>query len=325
MNELLVTKDVLLNAKIGGGLISGINQINQLAAGALAVFTDRNEMLTAANAAATLPDRKSVYFAVGSGDIKIGAKISQPVDREPKINFSYNTFVASVKEVETIGLDGSGSMNYPSPLVVGTVAVLRITDTTESAANVNVIQAERYDHVVLPGDTAASITADLIAQVNANTASLYVATVIGVNTGISFTTKDFNKTFEVGTDGIIVNATLHKDGAGSSVIPVFSEGASSDVAILDSEFNSEDGNTSRLWLNQFYWQVPSPVVPGAQYDLVNIQWMKQRSNPIKESFATNKQIIIALVTAPAVFLTADLATITGEAFGIDSGNSETGV
>src|SRR6266403_4971362 len=126
MNELIVVKDVLLNRKIGGGLISGINEINLLDAGALAIFSDKNEMLTAANVAATLINKKAIYFVLGSGDSKLGSKISQPVTRIGR-NVEYKYYIAPVKEVILLGNDGvvsGANMNITTP-VAGTFAYLR--------------------------------------------------------------------------------------------------------------------------------------------------------------------------------------------------------
>lgn len=325
MNELLVAKDVLLNAKIGGGLISGINEVNQLAAGALAVFTDNNVMLTNANANTvftTSPNKKRVYFALGSGDATLGAKISQLVDRETT-NVQFKYYVAPVKQVVLIGADGTvtGSMNIATP-VAGTYAYLRIIDTTED--NINLVRAERYSYLVKTGDTAALVVAGLVAECNLNLSSKYTVTAVNTNQGITVAENNFGKTFEVALDGIISAATITTDGTGASTIIEFGSGASTEVALIESEFNSEDGNTSRLHLAPQYWKKASDVVTGATYDLMNIQWKQVHTNPINTQPATDKQIIVAIPTNPSTFLSAHWNTIIKEAFGVNSVNAETG-
>lgn len=321
MNELIVVKDVLLNRKIGGGLISGIKEINLLDAGALAIFSDRNEMLTAANVVATLVNKKAVYFAVGSGDSTLGAKVSQPVTRIGT-NVEYKYYVTPIKQVSVIGNDGTaGNMNIATP-VAGTFAYLRIIETTDT--DINLIRAERYSYQVQIGDVAADIVVGLVAAANANTASIYTVTSVDTNQGITVSAKSFGQTFEIGLDGIISAATTTIDGTGLSKIVEFGSGTSSQVSILESEFNSEDGNTSRLYLADKYWKKPTDVVVGAKYDLANIQWHQTHSTPIKTLAATDKQIIVALPNAPATFLMSTWHTIIAEAFGVDSADSEAG-
>lgn len=321
MNELLVAKDVLLNAKIGGGTISGINEINLLAAGALAVFDDSNTMLTSSNAAAQLVGKKYVYFAVGSGDATIGAKVSQPVPREP-VNYVKKFYVAPVKQAIAIGLDNSaGSMNIPT-IAVGDVAYLRVSDTDPE--NVNMIRAHRYEYTAKTGDDAAAITAGVIAAINADSNATVVATAIASNTGILLTAKEYGYTFQVSLDGLIVSATIKCDDTGSSLLPVFGSGTATEVAEIESEFNSEDGNTSRLYLASSYWKVASAVVAATNYDLVNIQFQQTHSSPTKTYPASDKQIIIAIPTAPSTFVLSDFQTIMTQAFGTASTNVEQG-
>jgi hypothetical protein len=60
MFELLITKSTLYAKKRGvAAAISGIKEVNDLDEGAIAVFTDSQELVTAANAS-TILDRKSV-------------------------------------------------------------------------------------------------------------------------------------------------------------------------------------------------------------------------------------------------------------------------
>ncbi len=323
MNELMVVKDILLNAKIGGGLISGINEINSLDAGALAIFDDKNVMLTAANVVATLINKKSIYFAVGSGDATLGAKISQPVTRLGA-NVEYKYYTAPVKQVVLIGNDGvvsGASMNIATP-VAGTIAYLRIIETTDT--DINLIRAERYSYTVQTGDTAALVVAGLVAAANANTSTKYLVAAVNTSQGITVSQLSFGQTFEVGLDGIVSAATVTTDGSGASTVIEFGAGTSTEVADIEFEFNPEEGDTSRLYLANKYWKKASAVVTGAHYDLCNIQWKQTHKTPIKTLGATDKQIIVALPNAPATFLMSTWHTIIAEAFGIHATDSEAG-
>lgn len=323
MNKLVVVKDVLLNAKTGGGLISGINEINLLADGALAIFTDKNEMLTASNAAATLVNKKSIYFARGSGSSTLGANLSTPIERE-SANVEYKYYTSPVKEVILIGNDGvvsGASMNIATP-VAGTIAYLRIMDTAED--NINLIRAERYSYTVVTGDLAADVVAGLVAAANANTATKYVVASVNTNQGITITSLEDEQTFEVGLDGIVSAATITTDGSGASVLIAYGSGTSADVSVLESSFNSEDGNTSRLYLANKFYSKPSDVVSGAHYDLANIQWKQTHPTPIKTLPATDQQVIVALPSFPATFLMSTWHTIIAEAFGTAASDAEPG-
>lgn len=99
MNRIFVLKDIAYAAKVGGGVIAGVNEINDLSPGALAFFTPQGTLLTLANAAATIPDIKSVIVASGrEADNNLVNYLPRVINNINRANFR-----AFTKPVITVG------------------------------------------------------------------------------------------------------------------------------------------------------------------------------------------------------------------------------
>lgn len=322
MKQILISKNIAYAAKVGGGTIAGINEMNLLDTGSIAVFTDRNELLTAANAAATLLDRKKFYVAVGNVANSSQSKtyISVPIPRLGT-NYIKTAYVAPVKLVKYIGNDGTTAgtqLNYPT-LVVGDEAQIKITDTTLAFRSF-ATDFKRYNTVVKTGDTAALITARLVTAINADPDSIVVAAGVASNTGISLTTKDFSTTFDIALDGIIVNATIEEpegSNPGVSVAINLGEGSSDQMAALELAYSPERGNTNQLWQPQFWYQNQSLVINGVTYNVYTLTWNGARDTALgrQETYMQEVKVVIpSSGTAPTTAFEAVMAEAFGGAF-----------
>lgn len=105
MNRIFVLKDVAYAAKVGGGTIASVKEVNLLAPGALAFFTPRGLLLTAGNAAANVPDVKEVMMASGR------TSDNQLVGQVPRLLSAINraNYRAFVKPTTTVYIDGIGA------------------------------------------------------------------------------------------------------------------------------------------------------------------------------------------------------------------------
>jgi hypothetical protein len=278
MKQLQVTKSIAYAAKVGGGTISGINEINLLDTGAIAVFTADNFMLTAANVAANSPDVKSFYIAVGNQAASGKTYISQLI---PRLGLDYRkkAYVAPVKNVKFIGSDGAiGAFNMGT-LVAGTEAFVKIIDTTPGLRTVGSVydnEVKRYSTIVKTGDTETLIANRLITAINADTDSIVVAAAVGATTGINLTAKNFGTTFSIALDGVLINSTKEEvegttPGAAAVAMKI-GDGTSDQIAALELFYSTERGNTNQAWLPQYYYTVPTNVVSGATYDTYTFAW-----------------------------------------------------
>lgn len=320
MEKNLVLKDVLYASKIGGGLISGLNQVNQLADGAVAIFTNDGTMVTAANVATSLLNAKTVTFYVGTGDATIGALKSSDVDRM-SADVTFKAYTAAVAMVSYIGSDGTnGALNLPSPLIPGdTVAfkIIELTEGTQPPASI-----ENYEYMIQDGDTQAIIMAAIAAK--ALNSALATVAVVASDVGLSVTAKDKSKTFALAAYGSFSNATILQFGLGLSVLPVFGDGLATQVLKMEEDGMVEYGKTNPIYLSSKFFSFTSRTVSSTTYDIYVIYWKTYGRGGTNSMQAVEPKLIISMPTAAATITQTNFNTIMTNAFGVNRINSETG-
>ena len=328
MKRILILKDVAYSAKIGGSTISGKNEVNLLADGAIAIFADDGTMLTAANAAtvfATSPNKKSVYMAVGSGDATKGAKLTSYIDRMTA-DVIFKAYTAPVKQVQYIGEDTSNTagtaLNLPSPLVVGTTAIVRLTDT--SAGTQPPIRTKTYEYMIKTGDTAAEILDGLVALNTADADRFAVLANVSSNGGLSVTAVDYGVTIGISVSGVLIDATIETNDDGDAVAINYGTGTAAQVAELEYECDPVEGNTNRVYQPSMWYSKGTDVVVSTTYDLYTINWEIVKKRTTGSVVSANPTLIIALPTAASTIPLSEIATIFVQAFGTARTNSETG-
>lgn len=325
MNSIVIGKDSLAySAKIGGGTISGINEVNLLADGAIAVFTDKSEMVTAANVATILIDKKGIFFAVGSGDATKGAYITTVTGRLGA-DYSKRAYVAPVKTVKYIGYDGTTAgtaMNMPT-LIAGAEAFIKIIDTTKGLRTIGTVyenEVKSYSYVLKTGDTDVIIIDKLVADINADLNSRVVVArtgATGVTLGMSVTAKDFGQTFSISLDGVLSSATkVEAEGAvtGVAVAPTYGEGTYQQILALEDMYSPGRGNTNKVYQPALWYSVPSMAVSGKTYNQYTIRWTGKHDRAVGSSFTTNQTVLVALPVG--VTATATFETIMAQVFGV---------
>lgn len=332
MKQIIVTKSIAYGAKLGGGTISGINEINLLDTGAIAVFTENNVFVTAVNAASVMPDVKKFYIAVGNQQALATSKtyITVPIPRL-LTNYQKKNYVAPVKLVKYIGYDGTTvgtAFNFPT-LVAGEEAFIRITDTTAGLRTMGSVyenEVKRYSTLVKTGDTATLIANRLILAINNDTDSIVVAAAVGATTGISLTAKNFGTTFSISLDGIMTSTTVAQpEGStvGVSVAINYGIGTEDEVTTLEDLYSVERGNDNRLQnYGTGYYKVPSLITSGGTYDLYQISWFGKRATSVGEQNTMAFEVIVAMPDGATE--QANFETIMAEVFG-NVETTETGV
>ena len=160
MKELFIGKGaVAYSAKIGGGTISGYDELDLLDAGATAFFTEDGTMVTTATTTASIANVKQFYVAVGETDAdgNIITKRSQLIDRDA-FHRSYTAYGAPTKQAKSVGYNGTaGSLNLPGTLVAGTVAYMAVGIQYEGDSPH--VSWGRYEYTVKTGDVEADVVA----------------------------------------------------------------------------------------------------------------------------------------------------------------------
>lgn len=326
MGAIVIGKSgVAYSGKIGGGVIAGINETNLLLDGAIAVFTDKSELVTAANVGTILADKKGIFIAVGSGSATTGSYVSQ-VTRRLGTNYVKKAYITPVKEVKLVGYNGTnGSLNLPT-LIAGAEAFIRIVDNSKGFRH-NIgdysTDIKSYSYVIKTGDTDTIIVNNIVNQINNDPQSIVVAAVVGTtpNLGISLTAKNFGTTFQISLDGLFVNSTKTEGGLNGSVAIVYGEGTSDQVLALEDLASAERGNTNKIWQSSLWYSVPSKVVGGSTYDQYSITWtpLKVRAADVEFSLPCSLQVAIPSgATQQATF-----ETIMAQVFGVAE-DEETG-
>ena len=329
MKQILVNKSIAYAAKVGGGTISGVNEIDLLDTGAVAVFTANNVLVTAANAAAVSPDVKEFYIAVGNQQNVSGGSKTYISTLIPRMLLDYRkqAYVAPVKEVQYIGSDGTiGAFNMGT-LVAGTEAFVRITDTTPGLRTMGSVyenEIKRYATLVITGDTETTVANRLITAINADTDSIVVAAAVGATTGIRLTAKEFGTTFNVSLDGVLIYATKETPTAtlpGASVAVNYGKGTSTQMSALELQYSTERGNTNQIHLANYYYNVVSNIVSGATYDTYTYAWNGNRNTALGKQETYRFELVVAMPAAATQ--QANFETIMAEFVG-NFENSETG-
>lgn len=319
MYSALIAKDAVYAAKTGGGTITGINELDQLASGAIAIFTEDNRLITAATTPASIAGVQQFWVAVGSYQVN-AAGVSVPyvrktfyIDRDAYVQ-EYCTYVAPVLQRTIVGEDGAGtgSMNFPVTLIAGTVASINIVDTTLGEFYPN--QVEHYDHVVTTVDTAQTVIQALVDAINADSDSIVTATVIlngPTKVGIQLDAKTLEGTFKVGPSDIIANANVFYDTNGGLVVN-YGKGTPAIMTQLEKRAQiASQGSGNYQYLQNKFFSVNSVVDPAATYNSWNFMWTQEaRTNAINSMNVTEQEALLA-VPSTATTLLGVLATIFG--------------
>jgi len=330
MKQILIGKQIAYAAKVGGGTIAGLNELNLLDTGAIACFAENGTILTQAGVAAEMADQKKFYIAVGN-QVDIGSK-SRISSLIPRVGTNYvkTAYAAPVKQKKFVGYDGTTvgtALNYPT-LVIGDEAQIKITDTTKGLRTVG-DEVKRYNTVVKASDTGATITARLIAAINDDIDRIVNATTVAVNTGIAIEAKENGTTFDIALSGIIENATMvEKGGAveGVAVAPNFGEGTYDLVLAMEDEFSVTRGNTNKLMQPALWYKNTSLATQGLTYNMYTFAFSTKGASSLEVIEGYNAEVKVAIPstgTAPTTAFEAIMAEIFGGVF--STSDQETGV
>ena len=337
MKEILIGKDVVY-ATGSAGVITDVKQIDTLTAGSIAMFDDRNVLITAATTSANLVDSSQFYLAVGQTDSagNVYTKISRMIDRNAAVRVK-TVPVTGVARVDTIGGAGS-ALNLPSTLVAGTTATVKIRrdffaedDEPLGGRAVNILPGTRGINVevaVTAGDTVDTFTAKIVTAINAHAnndqgdGSVWVtaaATGTGATRAITLTAAIVGQEWTVGLDGIIIDATKT-----ATTATTYAQGLATQIAEMEQLALIEDGNTNRKVYPALHFKKPSEVVAGATYTTYTWKWKVEKQNSGGVDNTSMQEVTYAVPSgATTLIALLDAAFLIIHSSGIDSGSGNT--
>jgi hypothetical protein len=289
MNRVAVLKDVAYGAKVGGGTIAGMAEVDLLVNGSMAVFNINGELLVAAgtNAAAVFGDKKEAYIAFGRNETPLIVNVPRQVNYINLVNKRN-----AVAPIITIG---------------GTTAALGLPLENEGDAVIKVFESTHSDRFGIPSIRAsvykkANMTTDqmfakLVATLNASTQFGGVtATLIGAspNYGITITPKNPKVSISVALSGMfeggsIVNTT-------PAVYP-FGDGQA--IAQMEYESSVEEGNQGFIERAEAWFKGTLQTDVTAQYNVVTIGYGADHQGPTTKRNVMDKTLSIASVDGAA--------------------------
>ena len=310
MRELFVAKAaVAYAAKVGGGTIADKKELDLLEIGATAIFTEDGTLVTTATTAASIALVKQFYIAVGEID-KDGAnqtKLSRPIDRAA-FHRTYCAYVAPVLHSVFVGYDSvgtTGGLNLPATLIPGTVAHLDVG--IEYDGLVPHTHWGRYEHYVVTGDTATTVTQGLVDAINADIApyAKWTAALAGAGATLSIliTATEVGSVLLTATDDILQQATR-----GTQVAITYGKGTAAQIAEYEDAQNTENGDTNRREFRSQFFSKPSQVVSTATYNTYTFEWNSEHR---AGGAVINGYVKEAVIAVPTGAQATSLATVVG--------------
>lgn len=200
----------------------------------------------------------------------------------------------------------TAALNIGSP-AVGDYAQVLITKTKYGQVNG---KATPYSHTIVAGDTDASILADLVDKINADTVMNVTASVVTGNVGIKVVSNDNTDLLIMG-QGALEDASIIKGGAGASLAYMSGVlGEAADVAYFEDEFSVHKGNEKSVNKLTDTWSKLTNAVAATNYDIYAIDWRSDANDPINTNFGVvNHTLYIAIPTAAGTFPQANFNVI----------------
>lgn len=317
MNKLFVLKDVPYASKVGGGTIASIKEVNQLAPGALAVFTERGVLIsidTAANAALNMPDVKVVQVVVGRKDetqvVQVPKALLSDIRvadySKPNKGSIFYTFPATLDEGEGSLLiqDNSFTSRYSTRRLEVTL-IKKAGETTDAYRARLVAEINKSDWLIADGTNANEIEVQIKADDTASVRTILNGSKDGVLADVE-----------------VVNLDSYDYG----------QGTGEDVLQLEKDFSVEEGNGNYTEYGQDFYKRTMEADSTADYDIVNILWEGRHSSPTRSHNVMRNRLVLACingatdqsVTDLQAFLEVTLADKTVIETGQDDGGDTGG-
>lgn len=314
MNRVCVLKDVAYAAKIGGGTIAGIEEVNQLLPGAIAFFNEQGVLLVnTAGSVNALPDTKEFSIGVGRSE---GYQLITNIPRTRIKDVESQVYVAFTKPVITIG--GAGN---PLTFTNNEEAYVNVYD--DSFTTTVAIRSKRSNKYKTASESDDAFLDRVIAGLNNNNPngdpSFITATKIaGPNFGITVTPKE---------DGVFIKAAIGGSFEGGSISTangVYGLGGGAQVLEMEKDASVEEGNSNFINYTDLWYKRAFEADPSVNYDITTVSYEGQHSSPSATKNVMHNNISIAFVNGAATTayngdVQVILSALVGEAYTSDEG------
>lgn len=299
MNRLFVLKDVAYATNKTGGTISSINEIDQLAQGALAVFTDRGTLIDITSSSAILTatnDVKVLQMVVGRAEDSQVIQVPKGLVND----ITVASYKAAVKQTTTITISSSIENGEGGLLFQDNTFTSRYSTRRKDVSLIKKATQSVQDYV--------TAIVDSINESNWLEASSAVATG-GFEITVEVkgeTADDFRTIFNVAKDGILADAVIVSENF------EYGQGLGSDVLQLEKDFSVEEGNGNYIEYGTEHYSRSFETVASLNYDIVNILWEGTHSSPTRSHNVMKNRLALASVNgAGDMNLTALQALLQG--------------
>ena len=219
---------------------SDLDNLGSLAVGAWAMLdmdegsATYNKVVSIAATSEAETPAKFMLVTMTAGGLK-----KTPIVTKAQATCVKKVYTAPVARIVKVGnqTDGGTTYSYNLPsLSAGQVAGFIVTDTSKPVHELN--RNRTYEYTLGYGDTEATITAALIAKVNADELRIVNATVayVGATDGIILTGITAGKLFTVSPIGIFQNADINITTNGT-----IGHGTAAQILATEKEALSEEG------------------------------------------------------------------------------------
>lgn len=325
VEQILIGKSVAYGLLRSGATIASINDVNNLAHGAMAFFNEDGHFIDGSGYAADFLDSKYFTIAVG-GLTDTETRMSKKINR--KCNILGRGYVAPVKERMFIGDDGSsGYVIGLAAVAVGQAYTICVEQFTE--INLATRFKKHYSYVLKSGDTQSTALTALVALINADADRRVNVTGASLSTANASLRFDFIyqeplKIYPQDDLAAAAVVTKAKYSSSNAIAPVIGNGTAAQVLELEKAcmLNEGDGNTV-AWKEEMF-SYDTQTDSSATYSQYVISW----NNPVSTFYGGHEgvpQILTLAVVTGASQLTQIGALLTAAVSSTASMMSESGV
>lgn len=276
----------------------GRNNINELAAGSVAIVLANGNLYDLAATAGTTTDiGDQDYFTVHIGLSSTAAetnrvKVIGPIYRRNVIDFDYQVATANLPVPESIMVSFD---NFVSPEVVASTG--DITLVVKNLTFNNVINNGRISATVtkLAGETSTQLVTKLVAALNQNIAA--IPAYAGKQDFVTFT--DGNGEIEFIAKNNDVKLAIHVDSYGPTLILTKSNQVNrlttaADIIAMERDFQATQGNGGYVELNDLWYNSPIEAKLDKQYGVITITEQATHTLPQNTVNSAIKRSVIAV-------------------------------
>lgn len=289
MHNILITKDVALNAGI-----TGIADLPKLEHGSLAIVLDQKSLFSVANDISTFETMQFIVGVAKNSEFGIGLQNSVLIPINNVTDANYEVYKAPVTQIVEIG---------PFPQAVGT-AEGDVGLTINNNSYVRTIQTDRYNltEYKKASTSLVSILNKIIDRINNGTGLPRKAHYKAFTTASLVGTADANYKIrlEMKSEHVDFSASAYELFEGANIVTVrkavISKGKGIDVLQAEKEYSGYLGNGGYWGNNEAYYSKPLEADAGGKYDIFNFQFQGLHDTPQNKVRVAMNWITIAAVT-----------------------------